>query len=252
MSLPATPADEFLHALRAYVRTLVDPALRVAYVRSELRLRDPDEIAEVFAAAASAANERVPEASEALLAMSLALSGPEDDDLRHEIAMRANERGMHDVARRLYAAPPVDDVRNAKTRIPSAKDGRPLTLGERKSLARRVDRNLLARALRDPDKVVVSIVLGNPGVTEDDVVRLCATRPIDGEILRTVFRSPKWVTRPRVRVSIAKNPSAPRDVVLQLLPLLPPAELRELLKDSGLDPVVRDAVERALAPRSTQ
>ena len=63
-------------------------------------------------------------------------------------------------------------------RIPDFGVGRPLTLGERKSLARRPDRDLIARVMRDPNPDVIRILLNNPGLTESDVVRVCARRPV--------------------------------------------------------------------------
>ena len=55
--------------------------------------------------------------------------------------------------------------------------GRPLTLGERKSLAKKPDRDLLERLLADPHPDFIRGVLRNPRLTEDDVVRFVARVP---------------------------------------------------------------------------
>jgi hypothetical protein len=102
--------------------------------------------------------------------------------------------------------------------VPDFGKGRPLTLGERKSLARTHDRNLLARVLRDPHPDVIRILLDNPTVVEADVVRLCAQRPARAQVLGAVFLHQRWVLRYRVRLALALNPFTPEEITLQLLP----------------------------------
>jgi hypothetical protein len=117
--------------------------------------------------------------------------------------------------------------------------GRPLTLGERKSLARKPDRRLLDRALRDGHPDVVAQLLVNPRLTEPDVVRMCAAPDAQPATLRQVFASPRWAMRGRVRRAIASNPNAPVEVALALVPLLARVELRELAADARIANAVR-------------
>jgi hypothetical protein len=117
--------------------------------------------------------------------------------------------------------------------------GRPLTLGERKSLARRPDRRLLDRALRDGHPDVVAQLLVNPRLTEPDVVRMCAAPDVQAGTLRQVFASPRWAVCARVRRAIASNPNTPVEVALALVPLLARVELRELAADARIANAVR-------------
>ena len=119
-----------------------------------------------------------------------------------------------------------------------------MTLGERKALARTRDRDLLARVLRDPHPDVIRVVLGNPTVTERDVVRVCARRPIAPEVLREVFRSPRWVVRYGVKKAIVRNPFAPVDLALQLAAHLNATDAREASACAELAVAVRDACRR--------
>ena len=80
-------------------------------------------------------------------------------------------------------------------RVPDYGRGRPLTLGERKSLARKPDRRMFDRVLRDPHPDVIALLLQNPRLTETDVVRLCSRRPGVAEVLSRVFAS-RWSLRP--------------------------------------------------------
>jgi hypothetical protein len=104
--------------------------------------------------------------------------------------------------------------------------GRPLTLGERKSLARRPDRSMMDRLLADPHPDVIRGLLRNPKVTEDDVVRLVSRRPGRADVLAEIARSPKWVHRARIRLSLLLNPSTPMELAAPMTGLLVRQELK--------------------------
>ncbi|MFW5920330.1 MAG: hypothetical protein ACOCUS_00720 [Polyangiales bacterium] len=228
------------------VRRLSDPQMRVAYVRHELAQLQPADVADLITVIAGGAKARDEAAATLMLTISIALADPQAQALRRRVVAAAARRGLHDVARLL-------DDRRAGGADPEAEDnhpvpdfgrGRPLTLGERKSLARRNDRNLIARVLRDPHPDVIGILLGNPSVTEDDVVRLCARRPVPPEVLRQVFRSPRWVLRYRVRRALVRNPHCPLDVALQLTAHLNAQDAREVANSPELADEVRRACRR--------
>jgi hypothetical protein len=120
-------------------------------------------------------------------------------------------------------------------------DGRPLTLGERKSLAKRPDRNLLERLLADPHPDVIRSVLRNPRLTEDDVVRFVARVPARPELLAEVARSPQWVHRPRVRLALVLNPYSSVDHTIPLAGLLLRHELRLVVESTTAPLPVRAA-----------
>jgi hypothetical protein len=141
---------------------------------------------------------------------------------------------------------PADEDDPLAQRVPDFGKGRTVTLGERKSLARRHDRTLIARVLRDPHPHVIRILLGNPAVTEADIVRLCATRPVLGDVLREVFRSPRWIVRYQVRVALMLNPNTPIDMALQIAPHMTTQDLRRAASASDLGEDVKDACRRLL------
>lgn len=122
--------------------------------------------------------------------------------------------------------------------------GRPLTLGERKSLARRPQRAMLDRALRDPHPDVIRELLQNPRLTEDDVVRLCASRHATAAALVRVFLAPRWASHERVRFAMASNRRCPLYLAEALLPLLGQQSLRELAQDPSLEAGLRRLAEQ--------
>lgn len=116
---------------------------------------------------------------------------------------------------------------------------RPLTLGERKALARRPQGDLLDRLARDPEPDVIQALLSNTRLTEQEVVVIAALRPQRPANLRAVFRSRRWSTRYRVRRALVFNPHTPGDVALQVLTFLTASDLREVSQDGNLDGAVR-------------
>jgi len=72
-------------------------------------------------------------------------------------------------------------------------------------------------------------------------LRLCARRPVAGEVLREVFRCSRWIVRYPVKVAIALNPYTPLDIALQLAPLLRDQDKKRILDAVDLPTELRDA-----------
>ncbi len=219
-----------------------DPKVRVAYVADYLRRARAEEVVELLAEAQAGAS-RIPAYADLLLALALALSEPETEPTRCESAMLAAAAGLTSVVEMLGHHEPATPEPK-ELRVPDFGAGRPLTLGERKSLARRRDRGLLARVVRDPHPEVIAILLGNPALTELDVVRLAARRPIDPASLRYIFRSPRWAVRYEVRRALLQNPYCPLDVALRLVPLLKRSDAKVFARAPSLRTPIREACAR--------
>jgi len=228
-------------------RSLVDPALRVSYLRDFMATADLTDLAYALDALCARSEQAEEPAREVLLSVVDALNAPTAKDLVQRLREEAAGRSLL-ALERLVRQPlgrvvetdgkPVDP---REERLPDYGRGRPLTLGERKSLARRPDRSMMDRLFGDPHPDVIRGLLRNPKVTEDDVVRLAARRPGRAEILAEVARSPKWVHRGRVRLALLLNPSTPPELAVPITGLLVRQELK-LVAEATLVP---DAV-RAL------
>jgi len=254
------PALEIAEGWARMVGGLRDPQLQVGWVREQLARLGPGRAADVLTVVLARAEQREERFLVLLLRASLALSGPDDGGHKRAIACSAEARHQLALARFLGAAledegtePPPSGTQPAPEAAldPAmqraiASRERPLSLGERKSLARGRDRNVLARVLRDPHPDVVRILLDNPALTEMDVVRMCARRPIAPEVLVQVFRHVRWVLRYRVRRTLALNPYTPSDLAVQLLPHLTAKDVQEVARSGDVSERVRAACS---APR---
>jgi hypothetical protein len=101
-------------------------------------------------------------------------------------------------------------------------------VGFRISMARRPAPTAIERLLYDPDPRVLITLLGNPRLTEVEVVKLAAARRVAPEALAAIGRDTRWVARYAVKLALASNPMTPLRVVLALLPYLLRQDLRGL------------------------
>ncbi len=131
----------------------------------------------------------------------------------------------------------------ARPLLPSA---RPLTLGERKSLARSWKREVLQRLLIDPHADVVRLLLANPRLTEDDVLRIATARRASPEVLTLILRNRRWLCRPRIRLALIQNPTLPSASAVRLLGLLNRSQQRSLAREQRLPSAVLIALRRRL------
>lgn len=129
---------------------------------------------------------------------------------------------------------------------PLAPRERPLSLGERKSLARTQKRGMLMALCKDPHPAVVEILLGNPYVTEPDVVRIAALRPSVPASLTLVADHPRWSTRTVVKRALAWNPATPLHVAVRLVTTLRGGELREIVAAPSLPAPLRSHASELL------
>jgi len=230
-----------------------DGGLRVAYLRSELLARPLPLVAEALDDVCAAAEQAEPDARELLVALVDLVAEKDDARLAQRLREEAAGAALLALARLLRRplatpsrpAPPP----NAAARVPDYGAGRTLTLGERKSLARRPTRKAMEKLFADPHPMVIRTLLANPKVVEDDVVRLAARRPIQPEVLAEVARSRRWAHRVRVRMAIVLNPDTPLEFSIPLLALLVRNELELAANAPPLAPPLRAAARDLLARR---
>jgi hypothetical protein len=259
------------------VTGLREQALRAAFLRSEIVRADMDALAVALNDLCSRAEQADPLAREVLTAIMPALSDPELKPRIEQVRTLASERAFWPLARLLRkgrrprsgrarspradaepeppsgkrhsSAPPAAAAQPAQRGIVTSPSGRPLTLGERRALARKPLRGALDKLLSDPHPMVIRNVLKNPRITEDDVVRLAAKRPAHGEAILEIARDTRWSHRPRVRMAIVQNPGTPPEVAVPMIGLLIRPELVQVLAATDVPAVVRAAATELLQRR---
>jgi hypothetical protein len=217
-------------ALVGATLSLGDAALRAAYVASVVRGWEVPALAQALDEVCERAEQAETSAREALLSIVDALNTEGMDEVVQRLREEAEGRSLlalerlirHPGRTRLGGA---GAAMSGRDKVLADGQGRPLTLGERKSLARRPDRETMARLVADPHPDVIHRLLRNPRVLEDDVVRMAARRPGRSEVLAEIARSTRWVHRPRVRMALVLNPATPTEMAARIAGLLLRPEL---------------------------
>jgi hypothetical protein len=273
------PSADELRAARwsRIIASLRTSQLRSAYLREELRKLPAPHAAASLEVVCTLAEEGEERAATALHALVELLADPTLGDAREALRSHAQESKLLAlerllrrpfVARRrrdegqspqsnagskriaqLFEDDPDAAMREETRDLPDYGTGRPLSLGERKSIARRPPPEMLPKVLADPHPDVIRMVLASARLTEDDVVRLCSRRPNRAEVLGEVARHPRWCQRPRVRAALVLNPHTPTDLAISLVALLRRDELRTVCGSTLLHPAVRTSARERLDRR---
>ena len=167
---------------------------------------------------------------------------------RQRLYEAAIERNLPAIARLFLTTSPTSPIpaqlqKQLGPERPLKPTGRPLTLGERKALARTHRRDELRLLLRDPHPAVVAILLDNPHVTEADIVTVAALRPAAPEALAKIAAHPRWSLRHAVKRALVLNPATPLADAIRLATTLRPHELAEI----AADPALREALRAQAA-----
>ncbi len=182
-----------------------------------------------------------PHAREAMIAVAMLLASKPDAEIIDALRKETASQRLFSLARPLRRAPrPILQALPAdKLPVPDYGTGRELTLGERRSLARKPTRRAFEQLIADPHPMVIRQLLQNPKVTENDVVRLATKRPARAEAMREIVLSYRWLRRSRVRMAILFNPGAPPEIAIPILPLCMRPELREIVQSTETSVVLR-------------
>lgn len=226
--------------------------LRIGLLRRDLQGLPPGALAAALDEICGAAEQADPVAREILGAALPALCDPALAARVEELRAVAAAEALLPLARLLRRSrreeapemPAVDE-----RQLATASSGRVLTLGERRALARRPSRAAFDALMRDPHPLVIRNLLGNPRMTEDDVVRMAARRPIYPEVIVEIARHPRWSQRSRVRMALVQNPGSPSEIAVPLVRLLIRPELREVAAAPDVPRAVRAAAAELLERR---
>lgn len=125
-----------------------------------------------------------------------------------------------------------------------------LPLGTKRSLAKKMDNNLIRRMLLEKDPIVIKNLLLNPLITEKEVLKIVSNRPNTEKIIKVIYASDKWIKNYSVKEAIIKNPYSPFRIALLLLFSMNIKELQQIKNDGTLHPEIRMEAKRLETLRS--
>lgn len=236
--------------IKRILLSLPDPSLRVDWLADALRRWPPSEGAHLLNELLEATIAD-PDGREVLLSIAMLFVGVSDSPLVTTMREQAIEHRLFGLERLLRGGPPpsVHAPPVHELPVPDYGAGRELTLGERRALARTPNRRAFDKLLSDPHPMVIRLLLANPRMREDDVVRIAARRPARVESLRELARSHRWLRRPRVRMSVLLNPGSPLEIAIPLLGLCTRKELQEVVSSADTRTHLRATANELLVRR---
>lgn len=236
------------------IPALLDLSMRTAVLQNDLEAAGIHRAARALEIVASRAEQANPIALQVIAAAMPVVTNPQRQAWVEAIRQIAKKEALLALVRLLarrmkHGEDAFEDHSAPSVALPIEPGGRPLSLGERRALARKPSRATLDKLLSDPHPLVIQNLLINPRITEDDVVRMAARRPARREVIVEIARSPKWMARGRVRLAVVLNPGTPPEIAIPALPQLSRTELLEVEALTLLPIIVRCAARDLLERR---
>ena len=122
-----------------------------------------------------------------------------------------------------------------------------LTLGEKINVARTGPRSIIKLMKAEKDPRVISALLRNSHLLEDDVLSLLNNQMTSPAILRTIGQDYKWNVRYSIRLALVRNQHSPLAIALSFLSKLQQPDLEIVSSHPHTRELIRRSAERILS-----
>jgi len=124
-----------------------------------------------------------------------------------------------------------------------------LPLGQKITLARRAPTRIAGALLAEGNAPVVKAALGNPNLTEAQLLRVLSRDKLPAVVVESVSRHEKWSHVYNVRVALLRQPATTLTTVLAFLPELTVSDLNQLVAPGILPENLRHYLQAEIARR---
>lgn len=124
-----------------------------------------------------------------------------------------------------------------------------MTISEKIGLAYKGNKDERRVLIGDSNKLIGMAVLKSRSLSINEVESFAAMRNLDEELYRRISKSREWMRKPAVILALVMNPRVPLDVTLPLLKRIATRELRRIVRNRNLAPVLRTSARKLLALR---
>lgn len=222
--------SEYLQQLVSALCAVPERSMRTNLLTEKLCALEPDQVAHLLQAIILAASMMRGDYSLALESLDVGLlTGRMGNSFMSDVYVCAKTAGFEELVRLLLrpgSSRMLDNTgENRADEIPS---------GVRVSMAKRGNRDELARMFSDTNPRVIRALLQNPVLTESDVLKLASRRPAAADVQREIFHSRKWSRRYSVKKALILNPYTPTDIGLKIVYALMVQDLRAVAESRDL------------------
>jgi hypothetical protein len=106
--------------------------------------------------------------------------------------------------------------------------------------------------IRDTNRLVAQAAIKSPGIQENEVVRISASRNISEDVLRVIALDREWTRSHQIKVNLVQNPRTPFAFAAKLIPHLREHELKGLSKSKNVSGAVVQAARQQLSRRNVK
>jgi hypothetical protein len=124
-----------------------------------------------------------------------------------------------------------------------------LPLGQKITLARRAPGRIAGALLAEGHPPVVKPALGNPNLTEAQVLRVLSRDKLPAIVVQSLAQDEKWSHVYNVRIALIRQPSTTLTTILSFLPELTISDLRELVAPGILPENLRHYLQAEIQRR---
>jgi hypothetical protein len=123
---------------------------------------------------------------------------------------------------------------------------RSMSRTEKLLLVPKADRFERAILAQDNDPQVLYLLLKNPRLTADEVIRIAKSPFLTFQTAETIVKSNQWLSNVEVRVALVHNAKTPVAFALRLLPTLPESEVRTISHGAATSMALKQAALKRL------
>ncbi len=126
------------------------------------------------------------------------------------------------------------------------------------TISQRIRRCMLGNAaerlilVRDSNRLVAAAAIKSPGIQENEVVRIAASRNVSDDVLRIIALDREWTRSHQIKLNLVQNPRTPFAFSAKLILHLREHELKALARSKNVTGAVSTAARQQLSRRNVE
>lgn len=126
------------------------------------------------------------------------------------------------------------------------------------TISQRIRRAMLGTAgerlllVRDSNRLVAAAAIKSPGIQENEVVRISASRNVSEDVLRIIALDREWTRSHQIKLNLVQNPRTPFAFASKLIVHLREHELKGLARSKNVTGAVAQAARQQLQRRNVE
>jgi hypothetical protein len=106
--------------------------------------------------------------------------------------------------------------------------------------------------VRDSNRLVAAAAIKSPGIQENEVVRIAASRNVSDDVLRIIALDREWTRSHQIKLNLVQNPRTPFAFAAKLILHLREHELKALARSKNVTGAVSTAARQQLSRRNVE